>query len=46
MYLKYLVIAVPAALCILGNRTAIAGQTMDDVGYMACVNDKWDETET
>ena len=45
MYLKYLFAAVPAALCILSNWTASAGQTIDDVGAMACVNDKWDETE-
>ena len=24
---------------------ADAGQTIDDVGAMACVNDKWDEKE-
>jgi hypothetical protein len=45
MNLKYLCAAVPVALCILGNGTATAGQTVEDVGAMACVNDKWDETE-
>jgi hypothetical protein len=45
MNLKYLFAAVPAALCILGDGTATAGQTIEDVGAMACVNDKWDETE-
>ena len=45
MNLKYLFIAVPASLYILGTSPAIGGQTLDDVGYMACVNDKWDETE-
>jgi hypothetical protein len=30
---------------ILGSGIANAGQTIDDVGAMACVNDKWDEKE-
>ena len=45
MHLKHLFIAVPAALLILGNGAANAGQTINDVGAIACVNDKWDEKE-
>ena len=45
MNLKQLFIAVPAALLVLGGGAAKAGQTIDDVGAMACVNDKWDEKE-
>ena len=45
MHLKHLFIAVPTALLILGNGVANAGQTINDVGAIACVNDKWDEKE-
>jgi hypothetical protein len=45
MNLKQLLVAVPAALFILGNGAAIAGPTIDDAGALACVNDKWVETE-
>ena len=46
MHLKHLFIAVPAALLILGNgAVANAGQTINDVGAIACVNDKWDKKE-
>jgi hypothetical protein len=46
MKFKYLFIAVPTALCILGNWTANAGETISDgPGTMACVTDKWDEKE-
>ena len=45
MNLMKVLIALLAAVFILGNGTANAGQTTDDVGTMACVNDKWDETE-
>jgi hypothetical protein len=45
MNLRYLCAAVPAALCVLGNGTANAGQTINEAAAMACVNDKWDETE-
>lgn len=34
-----------AALLILGNVAANAGKTIDDVGTIACVIDKWDEKE-
>ena len=45
MTLKRLFVAMPAALFILGNWPANAGQTINDVGAIACVNDKWDEKE-
>ena len=45
MNLKHLFVAVPTTLLILGSGVANAGQTIKDVGAMACVNDKWDEKE-
>ena len=45
MNLKHLIVAVPAALCISGNGTANAGQTINEAGVIVCVNDKWDEKE-
>jgi hypothetical protein len=45
MTLKYLCVAVPAALLILSNGAANAGQTINDAGAIVCVNDKWDEKE-
>ena len=45
MNLKQLFVAVPMTLFILGSGVANAGQTINDVGAMACVNDKWDEKE-
>ena len=46
MHLKYLFIAVPAALLILGSgAVANAGQTINEAGAIACINDKWDEKE-
>ena len=45
MTLERLFIAIPAALFILANWPANAGQTINDVGAIACVNDKWDEKE-
>jgi hypothetical protein len=36
---------VPATLFILGNGAANAGQTIDRVGAIACITDKWDEKE-
>ena len=38
-------LAVPAAFIILGNSVAIAGETVDMAGAIACVNDKWTESE-
>ena len=45
MNLKQLFVAVPAALFIIGNGVAIAGQTVDVAGTIACVMDKRDEKE-
>jgi hypothetical protein len=45
MNLKYLFVAVAAGLCILGNWTANAGQTVNELGAIACVQDKWDMTK-
>ena len=45
MNLKHLFLAVPATLLILGSGVANAGQTIDDVGVLACATDKWDEKE-
>lgn len=45
MKLAHSLAAVPAALLILGYGTANAGQTIKDVGAIACVNDKWDVKE-
>ena len=45
MNLKHLFLAVPATLLILGSGAAQAGQTIDDVGVLACATDKWDEKE-
>ena len=42
---KQILVAVPAALFVLGNGGAIAGQTINEAATMACVNDKWEETE-
>jgi hypothetical protein len=35
-------LAVPAAFLMVGNSVAIAGQTVDVAGAIACVMDKWD----
>jgi hypothetical protein len=45
MRVKQLFAAVPATLLILGPSVANAGQTIKDVGAIACVNDKWDVKE-
>ena len=45
MNFKQLSVAVPPLLLLLGGGTANAGQTINDVGAMACVNDKWDVKE-
>src|SRR5262245_11838313 len=45
MCLKQLFAAVPATLLILAPSVANAGQTIKDVGAIACVNDKWDVKE-
>jgi hypothetical protein len=45
MNLMQLFVAMPAALFTLGNGVAIAGQTVDVAGAIACVNDKWTKSE-
>jgi hypothetical protein len=45
MHIVQLFLAVPAALLILGNGVGNAGQTVDVAGAIACVNDKWTESE-
>ena len=45
MNLKQLFVAVPAAVFIFGCGVANAGQTINEAGAIACVNDKWDEKE-
>jgi hypothetical protein len=41
-----ILVALPAALLIfIGNGGAIAGQTINETGALACVIDKWDESE-
>jgi hypothetical protein len=45
MNLKQLFVAVPAALFILGNGAANAGQTINEAGALAGVVDKWNESE-
>ena len=45
MTFKPLLVVVPVALLVLGSGVANAGQTIDVAGTMACVNDKWNESE-
>jgi hypothetical protein len=45
MTLKHLFLAAPAALLLLGNGAAKAGQTIEEAGALACVMDKWGEKE-
>ncbi len=45
MNFNSLLVSIPAALFILANAVANAGQTINEAGTMACVNDKWDEKE-
>jgi len=45
MSLKHVLVASTTAFLIFGSGAAKAGQATDDVGVMACVNDKWDEKE-
>ena len=42
---KHLFLALPAVLFFVGNGVANAGQTINDVGAIACVNDKLDVKE-
>ena len=45
MNLMKLLVGLPAAVFILGNGTANAGQTINEAGAIAFVVDKWDEKE-
>lgn len=45
MNLTRLFFAVPTALFFLSNSPANAGTTVDQAGAIACVMDKWDESE-
>ena len=45
MNLVHVFVASTVAFLVIGIGAAKAGQTLDDVGAMACVNDKWDEKE-
>lgn len=45
MTLKQLAVAAPAVLLVFASGVANAGQTIDLAGAMACVVDKWDESE-
>ena len=45
MNLKPLFVAVPATLFILGSGMANAGETINEAGAIACVNDKANESE-
>ena len=45
MNLKHLFVTVPAALLILGNGAANAGQAIDRLGAIVCITDKLDEKE-
>jgi hypothetical protein len=45
MKFVHVFVASFAAFLILGGGAAKAGQTIKDVGAMACVNDKWDVKE-
>ena len=45
MNLKHVFVASTAAFLILGSGAANAGQTINDAGAIACVNDKWDVKE-
>jgi hypothetical protein len=45
MNLKHQHVAVAVALLVLGNSAAKAGQTINEAGTLACVNDKWNESE-
>jgi len=42
---RWLLAAVPVTVLVLGPGLAHAGQTIDEVGVIVCVNDKWDEKQ-
>ena len=45
MNFMHVLVASTAAFLILGSGSAKAGQTINDVGAIVCINDKWDEKE-
>lgn len=45
MTFTQLLLATSTGLLIIGNGAANAGQTINEVGAIACVNDKWDVKE-
>jgi hypothetical protein len=45
MHLKQLFVVVPAVLLTLGSGVSNAGQIINEVGVLVCVNDKWEEKE-
>jgi hypothetical protein len=45
MNFMHVFVASTAAFLILGSGSANAGQTINEAGALACVNDKWDEKE-
>jgi hypothetical protein len=45
MTLKQFAVAAPAVLLVFASGVATANQTIDLAGAMACVVDKWDESE-
>ena len=45
MTFTQLLLATSSGLLIIGNGAANAGQTINEVGAIACVNDKWDVKE-
>ena len=45
MDFRRLFVAIPAALFVLGSGAATAGETINEAGTIACINDKWDEKE-
>jgi hypothetical protein len=45
MNFMHVFVASTAAFLILGSGSAKSGQTINDVGAIVCINDKWDEKE-
>jgi len=45
MNLVHLTVTLPAMLLVSSAGVANAGTTINEAGALACVNDKWDETE-
>jgi hypothetical protein len=43
--IRQLLVILPGALLLLGTDAANAGETIDEAGALACVVDKWDESE-